>query len=479
MMRADKKAANKRAVTSTPTDLIQVLIRELTDAASAVRTATHRIDGYGLAANSNYLEKCQVDTPPEIVKRVWEIVRKYRTKSKNVFDAGAGDGRFSVGGVYDQYIGYELDSKRIPIAPLPENATILRACAFAQALPKAFDLAIGNPPYVRHHDLSDTWRERISKWIKEQTGVTPNGWSNAYLYFLWLALITTKNDGLVAYLVPFDWVTRPAARTLREFIANNEWQLDIYRFDTEPFPGVLTTACIVIVDKQKKRKSIQYYRLPDNGDAVRIDNPTLSSNPPLEYVRKDADVYAQRGFSSGDQTVFLLTESQRLHHGLEIGEDVVAAVSSLREVSLENSNLTEAFFKRNFVDAGESCWLVRPTDTPSKSLMSYLNDVGGRCKNNSTCSKRAVWWKYELPVAPRILYASGFRGPRPKLMLNTIGAIAVGSVCGIYTPTAVKASHVLKSLLATELQTKVVALSRGFTKIEVNQMNGLLRSIIA
>jgi len=436
-----------------------------------------RVDGFGLVTDASYLAKCQVDTPQHIVTLVWLIVRRYRKKVGKVFDAGAGDGRFSVGGDYDSYVGYELDSKRIPVRALPTNAKILRSDAFALAEPFDFDLAIGNPPYVRHHDLGDEWRSHVSDWIKSRTGVRPSGWSNAYLYFFWLALIASANDGLVVYLVPFDWVTRPAAKSLREYIARHGWTLDIYRFDDEPFETVLTTACVVVVDKRLKAGDARYFRIAPDNSISGLQSPTLSEHQPLAYKSSIARTYARRGLSPGDQKVFLLTEAERAANGLIIGRDVVPAVSTFRRVNCDQVGLTEAFFQKNFVDAGGRCWLINSSSAPSVALNSYLQANGHRCKHNSTCSQRATWWQFEMPEAPRVLYSSGFRGPAPKSMINKIGAIAVGAVCGIYTSSDTAARQIYDHIQNLDFSTQVVAMSKGFTKVEINQMNGVLQSL--
>jgi hypothetical protein len=434
-------------------------------------------DGFGLVTNLAYLARCQVDTPPEIVSLMWRIVEKYRSRVGKVFDAGAGDGRFSIGGNYETYVGYELDGKRIPVESLPSNANILRSDAFALSEPFDFDLAIGNPPYARHHDLSDAWRDHVASWISSHTDVRPNGWSNAYLYFMWLALIATKQDGLVAHLVPFDWVTRPAAKSLRDYISSCGWKLDIYRFDNEPFSGVLTTACISVVDK-RGGASTSYYRIAADNSLTKVLSPTLSSSQPLEYKKSIASAYARRGLSPGDQKVFMLDESRRKEHNLEVGSDVIPAVASFKEVDSTQMALTEKFFQRHFVDAGVRCWLINPSDTPSDRLLKYLDFAGVDCKENTTCASRAIWWKFVLPPKPSILYASGFSGKRPKFMLNEIGAIAVGAVCGIYTDSKFLARHVFHELIGFNFAAQVVALSGGFTKVEINQMNAAIQSVI-
>lgn len=436
-----------------------------------------RVDGFGLVSDAGYLAKCQVDTPPGIVALIWQIVGRYRSQVRKAFDAGAGDGRFAVGGNYKQYIGYELDSRRIPVRSLPKNATILRSDAFALDGPFDFDLAIGNPPYVRHHDLDDEWRTHVSAWIESRVGVRPSGWSNAYLYFFWLALIATTNDGLVVYLVPFDWVSRPAAKSLRTYIKEKGWKLDIYRFDVEPFEKVLTTACVVVVDKEQRSTEVSYFRIASDNTISTLRSPTLSEQQPLAYKNSIESNYARRGLSPGDQKVFLLTEAERVANRLAIGKDVVRAVSTFRTVLCDQQQLTEAFFKRNFVDAGTRCWLINSSSEPSAELNAYLETNGHRCKENATCKKREKWWRFTMPRAPQILYSSGFRGTAPKSMINQVGAIAVGAVCGIYASSDEAACFIYDHIQSMDFATQVVAMSKGFTKVEVNQMNGVVQSL--
>src|SRR5262245_8413727 len=100
-------------------------------------------------ALSLYLERCQVDTPLSLVKRVWRHVHEYRQRVGCVLDFGAGDGRFAQVGAYSQYVGYEIDRARLAAAPeLPSGATLLNTCAFANPRQDG-DVCVGNPPYVR------------------------------------------------------------------------------------------------------------------------------------------------------------------------------------------------------------------------------------------------------------------------------------------------------------------------------------------
>ena len=77
----------------------------------------HRLtrDWGSRAAVSLYLDRCQVDTPDQIVSKVWELVEERRSERVHkAVDFGAGDGRFARAQHYLQYWGYEIDPRRSP-----------------------------------------------------------------------------------------------------------------------------------------------------------------------------------------------------------------------------------------------------------------------------------------------------------------------------------------------------------------------------
>ena len=63
---------------------------------------------------------------------------------------------------------------------------------------------------------------------------------NLYVYFLFLALLKSRDDGLVSILVPYEWVSRPSSRPLRSFIVDHKWNVDTYRFTEQVFDGVMS-----------------------------------------------------------------------------------------------------------------------------------------------------------------------------------------------------------------------------------------------
>ena len=295
---------------------------------------------------------------------------------------------------------------------------------------------------------------------------------NLYVYFLFLALRLTRADGLVSLIVPFEWTSRPAARPLRQFIREREWGVDIYRFEDPIFPGVLTTASISIVDKAKSDGRWSYYdvEVQDEGSPT---NSSLDGSTILAY-EDGGSVHASRGLSPGSQRVFTLTEGERVHAGLA-KSDVVPCVTSLKWIPPHLERLTAAAFRKRFVEAGARCWLVRSYEDPlSGRLRRYLDHVPEELRDTATCRARSPWYRFRCPSPPLLLVSSGFTGAVPKVVCNSIRAIAVGGTTGVHSRINLSAGRLREYLHSKSIDDRVVPHAKGFTKLEIRQLNTLL-----
>ena len=436
--------------------------------------ATELNDGGGVAS----LSKCQVDTPKSIVRFVWNQIHARRPTVRTVADFGCGDGRFADFGKYEQYDGFEIDPVRISGFTNKNNQRIHTGCAFELASASHYDVCLGNPPYIKHHDLSSEWLDRIEQRLGSMIDYVGDGRSNAYIYFLWLSLASVRDDGLVALVIPFEWISRPASATLRAFIRRMGWEVDVYFLQGSVFGRVLTTACVAIIDKRVKDGRWQTYSVSSTGEVAAMEHPTMTKNAVLEYERAEGKLRAIRGLSPGGQEVFVLTEEERVRFRLVAGSDVVPAITTFRYVDKLDVGISETEFRVQFIDKGRRCWLINTDGKISAALTTYLEQVPQKLRENSTCSSRGVWWKYPMPKVAKILYASGFAGSAPKMVINDIGAIHVGGVHGIHCSSRRVARILLDRLKAYDFASRVVAQAKGFKKIEVNQMNSVLNKII-
>lgn len=432
-------------------------------------------DHPGVAA---YLDRCQVDTPDLWVRRVWELVAAKRPKVSTVVEFGAGDGRFACYGKFKRYIGYEVDESRAGRRTLPSNAELRNACAFSTTDDEA-DVCVGNPPYVRNQDLPHGWREQVAPTLKARLGVQISGLANAWQYFFFHALASTRDDGLVALIVPYEWVSRPSSKSLREYIKGKGWSVDVYRLPDSVFSRVLTTSSITVIDKAGN--GAWHYFDTDESTLAFLPAKTasLGGRKVIDYASSgERKAVARRGLSPGTQKVFVLTEGERVRHGLRRDRDVVPAITTLRHVEADGVTLTQKFFERNYVLAGMRCWLVRSDRKPSRDLELYLASVAMEDRDTATCNGRDVWWKFTMPETPKALVSMGFRGQAPKCMLNDVGARAVGGVGGIYCSTKNVAKEIVTGLRSSKLKGRLVSYSTGLLKLEVNQLNTLLDEIL-
>ena len=178
--------------------------------------------------------------------------------------------------------------------------------------------------------------------------------------------------------------------------------------------------------------------------------------------------------SPGSQKALTLTEGERVRSDLCADIDVVPCVTSLRRLPIGVEELDASTFNAHFRDQGAKCWLIRTDRDASHQLRLYLDSVLTDLYQTSTCLQRAVWWKFSMPLIPSALLAQSFKGSFPKCVRNTVGARAVGGVCGLFDIAPSQLEVVMAGFNGADLRDRVVAHSNGFRKIEIGQINTLL-----
>jgi predicted RNA methylase len=428
--------------------------------------------------NSNIAEResknfQQVETPEEVVKFFWHLISKYKSSCGKVLDMGAGDGRFAQGGIYSSYHGIEIDKNRYYPHKLPQKASIEYGCVFEH--PKLnYDACIGNPPYLKHNNIESGWREEIIKFINSELEILSDRRCNLYAYFACLGIIKTKSNGLIALIIPYEWVYIPSVRFLRDYINAQGWSIHVYRFKQNIFKRVETTASVTLIDKKTNSSEWHFYNVDSNFN-ISSRKSMLDSNLSLLKYEKRGEIWAMRGLSPGTKKVFTLSEKERISYNLNLN-DVSPCVISLRPVPKNLRSLDKKSFKKYFIDAEQKCWLIRSDKLLSKQLKKYLYEVPEDKRNTSTCKNRDIWYAYRCHPSPKILYNPGFTKFGPKFLINEIHAIAVGSVHGIHSNVKLNIDNLQSYLLKMDFERRLVPHSGKLKKIEVRQMNSVLNS---
>jgi hypothetical protein len=344
-------------------------------------------------------------------------------------------------------------------------------------------LCIGNPPFVRNQDLPLGWRQHASSVLHRRTGLVISGLANAWQYFFLLALASTKPNGLIALIIPYEWVSRPSAKALRDYISVQGWDVSVYRLVDTTFGSVLTTSSITIIDKAVANGNWRYFEETAAGKYISLSSPSGAVAGVLPYLKRSATPKsaprAIRGLSPGTQKVFTLTEGERVRSGLIVDRDVVPCITTLRKLAPEVKELNEEAFRLHYRAAGQKCWLIRTDVRLSKRLRSYLGSIPAADYQTATCLEREEWWNFNMPPIPNLLMSLSFKDEFPKAVRNGIAARAVGAVCGIYNVTQAQGDRLARGLDGVDIRHRVVAHSNGLRKIEINQLNALLSEAFA
>ena len=422
------------------------------------------------------LSESQVTTPEPVVSLFWQLTKQYRDRLRSVLDMGAGDSRFARGGFFDRYVGVEIDGKRVEVSKPPANGEMIYGCVF-QHEGGDYDACIGNPPYARHHDIQSQWKERTVARLERELAVPLDKHCNLYIYFFCLGLLKTCRDGLVALVIPYEWVSRPSAKALREYIQRQRWNVAVYRFQMPIFKGVMTTASISIVDKARRDGRWRYYDITPGYQVVTRQGIADSKQGVLAYAER-GKIWALRGLSPGSQKVFTLSEGQRIRAGLS-KRDVVPCVTTLRNLPPSLRTLSRVAFMKYFVQAGQKCWLIRSHEMQrSSALNAYLEAVPEKERQTYTCRNQTPWFRYLPHPVPQILFSSGFTKFGPKVLVNFAGAHAVGSVWGIHAKNKLPLRRLQAHLLEINFEEQVVAHAKTLKKVEVKQLNAVLNGFV-
>jgi hypothetical protein len=379
-----------------------------------------------------------------------------------------------VGGNFKKYTGVEIDKRRVASAKVPRNGTVLHGCVFRHH-EADYDACIGNPPYARHHDIETSWKDRTVARIERELRVALNKHCNLYIYFFCLALLKVREDGLVALIIPYEWVSRPSVKALREYIQKQRWHVSVYRFQDPIFEGVMTTASVTIVDKARQDGKWTYHDITAERAIIKRIGVADSKDGVLDYAHRGR-VWGLRGLSPGSQRIFTLTEGERVRSGLS-RKDVVPCVTSLKNVPRGLRLLSNAAFQKHFVESGCKCWLIRSNSSDmSDALKAYLDVIPEEERSTYTCRNQTPWFNYMPHPIPQVLFSSGFTAFGPKVLINSVSARAIGSVWGIHAQRALPLRRLQIYLLSINFEKRVVAHAEKLKKVEVRQLNAVLNS---
>ncbi len=114
--------------------------------------------------------------------------------------------------------------------------------------PDHFDLIVGNPPYVSWHRCSPHTRSLLDD-VSEQFDFEKKNLRNAWAAFVVKATMLLAPEGVLAFVIPYEFLTVSYGKYLREWMEGHFARLDIFIPNEKAFKSIDQDAVTVIAAK--------------------------------------------------------------------------------------------------------------------------------------------------------------------------------------------------------------------------------------
>ncbi|GAB1429886.1 Eco57I restriction-modification methylase domain-containing protein [Ignavibacteria bacterium] len=130
-----------------------------------------------------------------------------------------------------------------------------------------FDFVVGNPPYIRIHNLDVGTRNLLKNEFQFSEGTI-----DIYLSFFELGLVTLKNNGISGFITPNSYLHNSSYKKFRQHLKQEKIVKNLVDFKANKvFNGFSTYMAISVFQKNYSKKQFQYYEL-DNEKIAFVNN---------------------------------------------------------------------------------------------------------------------------------------------------------------------------------------------------------------
>ena len=138
------------------------------------------------------------------------------------------------------------------------------------------DICIGNPPYVRIHNIENQYRDVVKNFT------FADGTTDLYIIFYEIGIQMLKEEsGRLAYITPNSFLRNTSQKKFRNYLVNEGLLAAIYDFKDSKIFDADTYTCICVIDKNAERitKDVIEYR------EYNMYKMTVNNTIKYEYFR--------------------------------------------------------------------------------------------------------------------------------------------------------------------------------------------------
>ncbi|KJK09241.1 methyltransferase [Terrabacter sp. 28] len=321
----------------------------------------------------------------------------------------------------------------------------------------AYDVAIGNPPYVRYHGWAGEARAQ-SRRAALNAGVNLNNLASSWAAFTVHSALHLREGGRLGLVLPAELLTVNYAAPVRRFLMDHFSSVTLVMFEERVFAGVDVEAVLLLADgyHPSGESGTDHMNLFQVRDAAGLQRLSVARRwaPPSRSARWSAgmlssaglEAYARAtsldgfgllsqwgettlGMVTGNNRYFALTAAQVAQLGLEPTD--IIALSPPGSRHLRGLSLTR--HRLNVLETeGLATFLFRPLGEPSDAALRYIRAGEERGVHEAyKCRVRSPWWRVPY-LRPADLFLTYMNADTPRLSSNRARVHHLNSVHGVF-----------------------------------------------
>ena len=396
-------------------------------------------------------------TPMSIVEPMVEWALEARPG--RVVDAGCGSGRFAAAvarlAPNLEIVAVDTD----PIATLLTRAALaVLSASRAQVLQCDYTTLhlsstegrtafLGNPPYVRHHDLSPQ-SKAWAAWAGKMVGCPVSGLSGLHVYFYLATALHSKRGDVGCFVTSAEWLDVGYGAAIRDMLLNGLGVQSLHVLDSRetPFDDAQATAIVACFEVGSTSEIIRFRRVRTLRDLGHLDagqpvprqlftrserwtallRPLREVNSTPQAVPLGSIARIHRGIVTGGNEFFILTRARARELGLE--RWCRPAITDAHEILESNGIIRDAPGRKLLLDIPRN---LDRSQFPSLDAYLKQGEVPGNGRRavaeGYICSHRQPWWYLGRQDPPPIVasymarQAPAFASNLDRLALVNIG----------------------------------------------------------
>ena len=437
-------------------------------------------------------------TPAPIVASMVEWAASEGAPAR-VVDPGAGSGRFAVAAGRRfpgaELLAVELDPLAAAVcrghlaaAGLGGRSRVLAADYRSAELDRdgASSLYIGNPPYVRHHQIAPGWKEWLALGARAH-GLEASRLAGLHVHFFLATAARARPGDRGAFITSSEWLDTNYGRLVRELLLDGLGGEAIHVLEptAAPFEDAAVTAAITCFRAGRPPGAVRLRRVGEVGRLGALDGGRPVPAERLREARRWSPL--TRAARAVPEDHIELGDLVRVHRGAVTGrnstwvvrrdetdlppEVLFPSVTRAREIFEAGGALASTGHLRLVVD------LPADLDAFSGAELRRIEGFLRRARRDGAdrgyiARARRAWWSVGLREPAPILATYMARRP-PAFTRNLAGARHINIAHGLY-PRVELPEPAIERLLASLRGTVSVHDGRtyagGLTKFEPREM---------